>query len=140
MAPPSRPPGLSRARGIGARGGVSVDSEVDAEAQREAERQQELEKQRYQITRDAVQNAGLLWGAAWAIGILVAGCLLLFVLVSRMKKFPFGLSETVFAGLCLIVILAIALGGGWLARRNAKKRTAMELSTLSIEELLRRKH
>jgi curved DNA-binding protein CbpA len=137
-APSSRPPGLSRTPGIGTRGAISVDSEADAEAQREAERQQELEKQRYQITRDIVQNAGLLSGGAYAIGILVAGCVLLFLLMNYMKKIPLGLSSGTFAGLCLIVILAAAIFGGLTARRKAKQRTALELSLLPIEELLRR--
>jgi uncharacterized integral membrane protein len=135
---PSRPPGLSRTPGISARGGIGVDSEADLEAQREAERQQELEKQRYQITKEAVQNAGLLWGGAYAIGILVIGCLLLFLLMNRLNTIPLGLSSGAFAGLCLVVILAASIGGGLLARRKAKKRVAMELSLLSIEELLRR--
>jgi hypothetical protein len=137
-APPSRPPGLSRTPGINARGGISVDTEADSEAQREAERQQELEKQRYQITKDIVQNAGLLTGGAYAIGILVAGCALLFLLMNYLKKIPLGLSSGTFAGLCLIVILAAAIFGGLTARRKAKQRTALELSLLPIEELLRR--
>ncbi len=138
-APPaSRPPGLKRAPSIGGRSVIGPDAEAEAEAQREAARQEELEKQRYQITKDAVQNAGLLWGAAYAIGILVGGCLLLFVLINRLKTIPLGLSSAAFSGICLIVILAAALGGGALARRKAKQRTAMEFSILPIEELLRR--
>ena len=87
-----------------------------------------------------MQTAGLLWGGAFAAGILVVGCILLFVLINRATTFPLGLSSGAFAGLCLLIILAASVFGGLVARRQAKKRTALELAQLSLEELLRRGH
>lgn len=97
------------------------------------------EQQRYTLIKDAVQNAGLMWGAIYGGGIFFVGLIILFVSDNALKpRYPLGLTQTTFALIGFILILTIAAFGGVIARRKAKRRAVAQLSLLSTEQLMRR--
>ena len=99
--------------------------------------EKQRERQRYQLIKDSVQNAGLMWGGIYAGGIFFAGLIILFIVDSSIKKYPLNMSRSVFALICFLLILAAAAIGGLIARRNAKQRAVAQFSVLSTEELMR---
>ena len=97
------------------------------------------EQQRQELIKDAVQTAGLMWGAIYGGGLFFLGCIILFVADIFLKPNYFlGLKQNTFALLGFLLILAAATFAGLMARRNAKQRTSAELSSLSLEQLMRR--
>lgn len=97
------------------------------------------EQQRYALIKDAVQNAGLMGGAIYGGGIFFVGLIILFVSDNALKpRYPLGLTQTTFALMGFLIILAAAAFGGFAARRQAKRRAVAQFSVLSTEELMRR--
>ena len=118
--------------------------EEEAEAAKKDEAAIDLEKQRqqqrYTLIKDAVQIAGLMWGAIYAGVIFLVGMVALFFLDNYFKpRYPLGLSQSTFALIGFVLILIIAGVGGFFGARSAKRKAVSSLSMLSTEELLRRK-
>jgi len=116
--------------------GPHFDTPNPPDASGDIEKQRE--RQRYALIKDSVQNAGLMWGAIYAGGIFFVGLIILFIVDSSIKKYPFNMPRSAFDGICFLLILAGAAFGGFVARRNAKRRAVAQFSVLSTEELMRR--
>lgn len=129
----ARPGSIQSVRG--ANQGAGQHSSHEASHASEMERQRE--QQRYTLIKSAVQTAGLMWGGIWGGGIFLVGCVLLFV-ADSLKHYPLGMTRTVFAGICFLIVMAASIGGGIYGFRRAKRRAVGELSLLSVEDLMRR--
>jgi hypothetical protein len=100
--------------------------------------EKQREQQRFQLIKNAVQNAGLIWGLGIGAVVFVVGCVILFTLDNALKPPPFHLSRPIFDLIGFFIVLLVTAVGGLIARRKAKRRTVAELSLLSLEELSRR--
>lgn len=105
---------------------------------RASEMEKQREQQRYQLIKDAVQTAGLMWGAGIGIAVFIAGGVILFFVDGILGSTRLGMPRMLFNLICFVIVLLATAIGGLLARKKAKKRAVAELSALSLEELLRR--
>jgi hypothetical protein len=135
---PSNAPAQSTARRPAPPPQARPAPETQAPAPAAPEGDRQREQQRYQLIKNAVQNAGLMWGSGAAVAIFLAGCALIFTLDNSLKPNPLGMPRMLFDLLGFILILVASTLGGLAARKHAKRKAVAELSVLPIDELMRR--
>jgi len=120
--------------------GALAEEEAEERRRREAAEFQR-QQQRLNLIRSAVETAGLMWRIVAGVGVFALGCILVFGLDNYFRgrgQYPLNLSQGLFDGLGLLIVLGIALFLSNFASRQARRRKNMELSMLSYEELRRK--
>lgn len=136
-AQPKPAPRKARTPSIGSpAGGLSGGpTEEEIARQKEIERQQDIHRE--EIIGEAAQNAALVSGMAWGVGIFLVGCVGLYILLDKLEEYPLGMSSGVFSALCLLLLVGIAVFGGKHFSQKARLRVTSELSLLPYEKLPR---
>jgi hypothetical protein len=98
------------------------------------------EHRRYALIKTAVQNVGLRWALGSGVGVFLVGCSILFSLDEyyfKIKGYPFGFPRPVGNFISFIGVVMLAGICAWFASGWARRRAVNELSSYSLEELIR---